>query len=183
MGPLWFCTIRVQKMPHLRFARDATVVGDERWKHFFKLMSSYIAGRETNALVPDTLADQQERIGELRALASDLRVENVLSGWGVGINVMTDKTKGAKGVHSFLLVLNSKDRRIRVLPFSKGELQAAQQQYLELEKENNEKPWMQSVLVSVDSVAALRRAYPNFYLDSLTFSKLVEQAIGPKHAG
>jgi len=70
MGPLWFCTIRVQKMPHLRFARDATVVGDERWKHFFKLMSSYIAGRETNALVPDTLADQQER-----SLASDLRVE------------------------------------------------------------------------------------------------------------
>jgi hypothetical protein len=57
------------------------------------------------------------------------------------------------------------------------ELQKAQQDYLKAEKDNASSPWIQSVLVSVDSLVALRRAYPNFYLDAAAFATAVNQAI------
>jgi hypothetical protein len=59
-----------------------------------------------------------------------------------------------------------------------GTTPRAQEDYLESEKANNDKPWIQTVLVSVDSIAALRRAYPKFYLDSFAFSQAVQQAMG-----
>jgi len=73
--------------------------------------------------------------------------------------------------------LDSQKRQIMVQGFSKNLLAQAQQQYLEVEAANVDKPWMQTVLVSVDSVAALRRAYPNYYLDAVAFSQAVERAI------
>jgi putative GTP pyrophosphokinase len=76
------------------------------------------------------------------------------------------------------MVLDSKKRFTEVFGYTPEQLPKAQEDYLELEKANNDKPWIQAVLVSVDSIAALRRAYPNFYLDSVAFSQAVEQAIG-----
>jgi hypothetical protein len=58
------------------------------------------------------------------------------------------------------------------------ELQRATDDYLQIEKENVSNPATQAVLVSVDSVAGLRSAYPNFYLDTRMFLKMVRETIG-----
>lgn len=155
-------------------------IGDDCWKRFFKLMSSDMAMREKKPLVPDTPASKESLVAELRELVDKLRVHTVLTGWGTGVNIMTEKLKAA---HSYLLILDSKQKRIRVQGFEKGQLPLAQQHYLEMEKANAHKPEIQTVLVSVDSVAALRRAYPNYYLDAIAFSQAVDRAIAqaPEH--
>ena len=49
---------------------------------------------------------------------------------------------------------------------------------MSIEKVNISNPGIQAVLVSVDSVAGLRSAYPNYYLDTRAFLKVVRDTIG-----
>lgn len=46
-----------------------------------------------------------------------------------------------------------------------------------LEAKYLDDPNMQVVLVSVDSMAALKRAYPNYFLDTDRFAKILTQAL------
>jgi ppGpp synthetase/RelA/SpoT-type nucleotidyltranferase len=152
-------------------------VGDERWKRFFKLMSSEIALREKKPLVPDTPTDRVKLVAELRELVETLQVQTAITGWGTGVQIISERAKSA---HNYLLILDSRKRVITHIGFTKHEMQEAQRRYLAAETENGDKPWIQAVLVSVDSVSALKRAYPNYYLDSVAFSQAVSQAIYTK---
>jgi len=152
--------------------------GDECWRRFFKLMSSEIALRERRPPVPDTPQDHGELVKELRELVEKLQVQTMLTGWGTGVKVVSE---GERDAHSYLLILDSKKRVITHIGFTKLELPEAQRRYLEAEKENTDKPWIQTVLVAVAKISALRRAYPNYYLDSVVFSQAVSQAIYVRH--
>ena len=66
-------------------------------------------------------------------------------------------------------------RSVTTIPYASNE--SAAEDYIALEKDNLEKPDIRTVLVSVDSVAALKKAYPSFYLDARRFTKLVNQLI------
>jgi ppGpp synthetase/RelA/SpoT-type nucleotidyltranferase len=152
-------------------------IGDECWKRFFKLMSSAIALREKTPLVADTPQEHNRLIDELRDLVEKLKVHDALVGWGTGVKVVSE---GEKKAHSYLLMLDSKKRVITHIGFTKLELPEAQRRYLEAEKDNVDKPWIQAVLVSVSKISALRRAYPNYYLDAVAFSQAISQAIYKK---
>ena len=75
----------------------------------------------------------------------------------------------------FLLELDPKRRRFKMIPFQAGELAMAQQYYLVREKET-ENTETQVVLVSVDSIDALSKAYPNYYVDAGVFLNAVRKA-------
>lgn len=161
-------------------------IGDECWKRFFTLMSNDIAVREGRPLVPGTPVDPKEVVAELRDLVNRLQVKTALTGWGKGVNIAMELPKqGSKHnkFHTYLMVLDSQEKRIRVRGFLPAELLRAQEEYLTSEKDNVDKPWIQSVLVSVETIAALRRAYPNFYLDAVAFSEAVDRAIAGGHNG
>lgn len=153
--------------------------GEEDWKRFFKLMSSEIALREKRPQVPDTPSDHGELVRELRELVEKLQVQTMLTGWGTGVQVVSE---GQKDAHSYLLILDAKRRVITHIGFTKLELPEAQRRYLQAETDNADKPWIQAVLVSVAKISALRRAYPNYYLDSVAFSQAISQAIYVKPA-
>lgn len=148
-------------------------IGDECWKRFFALMGSELAARERTALVPGTPTDREELLTELRGLVDKLQVSTVLMGWGQAVGIVTEKAKEA---HSFLLVLDANAKTIKIIGFSRDELAKASAEYLKAEEENSSKSWMQTVLVTVDSVALLRSAYPNYYLDTSAFLDAVDQA-------
>jgi hypothetical protein len=61
--------------------------------------------------------------------------------------------------------------------FNKDSLQEAQDKYLQIELQQRDNPSQQAVLVSVDSMTQLQRAYPNFYLDIGAFSKVLSRII------
>jgi ppGpp synthetase/RelA/SpoT-type nucleotidyltranferase len=148
-------------------------VGDESWKRFFALASTALAIREKLPTVPGTPTGDGLVI-ELRELYNTLQVHTVLQGWGAAAQQLT----GARHAHTYLLVLDTRAKMIQVTGFQETELPKAAEAYLVAEKSALDKPERQTVLVSVDTLAGLRRAYPNFFLDTAAFIEAVQQAIG-----
>ncbi|MGN6268260.1 MAG: hypothetical protein ACTHM0_00015 [Sphingomonas sp.] len=48
---------------------------------------------------------------------------------------------------------------------------------MDIEKRLDKSAGDEAVLVSVDSVSSLKKAYPNYFLDTQVFSKMVERSL------
>ena len=147
-------------------------IGPDDWKRFFALVASSIAINEKSPIVPSTPDKSNELIGEMRSLYHTLNVYKVLSGWSAATKHTQDQRSEAA---MYLLVLDSNTFHVTVSPYKSGELAAANIAYAEIERNS---PKLQAVLVSVDSLAALRTAYPNYFLDTTNFINVVRKAIG-----
>jgi hypothetical protein len=80
-------------------------------------------------------------------------------------------------VHFFLMELDLQNNKLNIQGYASRELDTATSMYLDAEKRIGSGMSSDAVLVSVESVASLRRAYPNYYFDSDLFVSLVEQAL------
>ena len=56
----------------------------------------------------------------------------------------------------------------------------AQALYKKQEKDTDSDPLIQVVLVSAESVGALRKAYPNYYVDTKDFVNAVQKELAKK---
>lgn len=79
--------------------------------------------------------------------------------------------------HFFLLALDPAADTITIGGFRKNELDLATATYLQVERALNAASGAEAVLVSVDSIAALKRAYPNYFLDTQAFLLAVRRAL------
>jgi hypothetical protein len=142
-------------------------LGKPDWRRFFVLASSFIADMEGRAPVPG-IQEDPKWTDELYDLAEELHVINTLEGIRIGIHVAED----VKASAAYILVLDSKAKQTEVIGFDSSDDAAAK--YLEIERATIDQPHIQAVQVSVDSVAALHEAYPNYYLDTARFIGIVE---------
>jgi hypothetical protein len=150
--------------------------GEEPWLRFFALMGSATAITEHTALVPGTPTTEKELVEELRDAAHKLKVASKLAGYGAALKTMTS-AEALKGSKYFLLKLDAAKRQLDVRGYGSGLLEQATAEYLEAENAIAGLPGAEAVLVSVGSVAALRRAYPSYFLDTKRFLQAVEEAI------
>jgi hypothetical protein len=84
----------------------------------------------------------------------------------------------AAGAEQFLLVLDPRKKFLKVTSYTQDQMAEAQEAYLLEEKRSESDPQIQVVLVSVDSIDDLRKAYPNYYVDTRVFIGAVELEIG-----
>lgn len=154
-----------------------TDFGPAEWKRFFALMGSVIAIRERSPTVPGTPSTLPELIEELRFFVEDLHVTNRLTAYGEALRTIED---GSLEGHFFVLKLYPAEERLVVTGYPRNDLDAAQQDAALAEVTVPGKPTPDVVLVSVDSVAALRRAYPNYFADTRAFVQLMNQALSGK---
>jgi Region found in RelA / SpoT proteins len=149
--------------------------GAEDWARFFVLMSTAIALREKQPPVPDAPADKEQLITELRQAAQDLNVEELMSGWSFALTRLPPKnvTKAT----AFLVVLDTSKHTFQTTGFRMEELEKASEAYLAIEKQTASNPNIQGVLVSLNSVHAIRTAYPNYYVDTSAFIRALRFAI------
>jgi ppGpp synthetase/RelA/SpoT-type nucleotidyltranferase len=140
------------------------------WGRLFALMGSFIACKEKKPMVPGT-PNRSELIKELRQLSEQLQAEIKLRGWSYGMQLADERAK--PGDEVFLLTLDTVQRTVGIRGFS--DMRKAQDAYLLAEKEL--KPGQQSVLVSVDSLDAIRTAYPNYFADTGVFVGVLEEAV------
>lgn len=148
--------------------------GEEKWLRFFALMGTAIARRERTPLVDDTPTNKKVLINELREHALRLNVEGHLHAYGMAIQTLDEHTKDA---HYFLLKLEPAARRISVKGFNFNEFERASEEYLNVERNLTKDAGEDAVLVSVDSLAALKRAYPNYFLDTHVFISAVREVL------
>jgi len=157
------------------FIRQAlkSSVGEREWLRFFALMGTAIALREHTAPVPNTPTEEGELKLEIRDYAKRLDVASRLKTYGAALQTVEEPVADAE---YYLLELDTSAMRVNVLGYTKRELTKAQVDYLRTEKEIAGASG-DAVLVSVDSMAALRRAYPNYFLDTKRFVEELERAI------
>ena len=144
-------------------------IGEESWKRFFALAASAFAQMEKRPAVPGTPIDPAELKNELNTFAEQIALLR-------GFTVATEQFDKKNG-HVFLLELNPSARAVKTTAFQQNELELAQEKYLETEKAIKDHPGTQVVLVSVESFASLRKAYPNYFLDIRGFLANIEKVI------
>lgn len=142
---------------------------DERWKRFFVLMSDAIAILERQPRVPGAPKDPYELSAELRDICKQLNIPNVLLGLAAGLSV-SEELPGTAGI--YVLSLDSENKVTGIVRFRSTK--KADDFYLEREKQNKDKPHIQTVMVKIDSINDLKRAYPNYYSDTHEFVKVIE---------
>lgn len=143
--------------------------GDRDWLRFFALMSSAIAAIEKCSPVPNTPTNKDDLVNEIRRLSEKLRVQQTLNVYNTSI----DYLGSAKDAKYFVLSLDPMTQKITVWRYKALQSERANAHYIELEGALPEGDSTQVVLVSVENINALKRAYPNYFLDTNRFSSLV----------
>ena len=147
--------------------------GEAEWLKFFALMGTATAYLEGTAPVADTPQQVQDLVQQLRRISLQLDVINRLRAYGDALRQIEDVPAGT---YYTILELDPAERTVSIRGYSRRELTRAQDAYVDAEKLIAERPGAEVVLVSTDSVAALRKAYPNYFLDTRLFIELVEAA-------
>lgn len=147
--------------------------GDQDWLRFFALMSSAIAAIEKRNPVPGTPIEKSVLIAEIGRLSDSLRVQQKLQAY----NATIEHLGSAKDAKYFLVELNPEQSHIKIRRYKALQSEQANQDYTDMESKLTDGSPVQVVLVSVENITALRRAYPNYFLDTENFSILVNRVL------
>jgi hypothetical protein len=148
-------------------------LGTAEWLRFFQVMASAIAIQENTELVPGTANRRSDLVKELRHLVRLLNVEGTLRTFG---NIVETR-EGTTGADLFLIATNPARKSVQVTGFPLRQSEKAMERYSALEKTLAGVDGAQVVLVSVDSIEKLRRAYPSYFLESRVFMMAVKRAL------
>lgn len=167
------------------FIRQAlkSSIGPERWLRFFQLMGTAIAIREKTPPVPGTPYETSELIDELHHQANNLNVAQTLMTFSNTLRTLVrPSAEELAKAYYYLLRLNARTGELNIKAFRKNESDNASDAYLEIEKEVKVTRGLDAVLVSVDSLSALERAYPNYFADTRVFVELMSQALSGRES-
>jgi hypothetical protein len=153
--------------------------GDQDWQRFFALMGSAIAAREGMPRIPGTPLSNVELQDELRSLEESLDAINRIQYFRHSIHATQQKHQGNNAAY-YLLHLSFNQKSISWETFAWNESQKANARYTELEQALAGTSGENVVLVKAGSLAAMKRAYPSFFLDAELFLRLVSEALVPE---
>jgi putative GTP pyrophosphokinase len=146
--------------------------GPEEWLEFFCLASSAFAALESTPRISQFSDLSDERTFELLLKKEkQLNVLNKLSGFRVvAKHITNDKRKGT--YHLVTLDLDSKMARIQ--SYEPRRVNFANEEYSRKEAEIKAGRNIQVVLVTSESISALKKAYPSYFLDSQNFARQID---------
>ena len=152
-------------------------VGDEQWLRFFTLMGAALAAKEKTASVPGTPTNRHELVRELRHYVDELDVIGHLNSYRLILDAVPNPV--FRRFPYFLLELKPQTGRLRVTPYTRRDGGRASLEYIKAEGQQQLLPLEErdSVLVSVDSMKALRTAYPNYFADTRRFVNEITAAL------
>lgn len=148
-------------------------LGQAQWKDFFRYVSVEFAQLE-NAPVDPRLA-KTNTIEQVKSLEKELSVMNRLHAFAITTKHIEHQV--TKGYQYYVIMLDTENRTIRVMPFEARNLAAATEKYLNLETQYVNKKTVDVVLVSGDSIDNLRKAYPNYFADTAAFASFYNQIL------
>lgn len=156
--------------------------GQEDWMDFFRLVSSAFAKIEKCPCVPGTPVDEKELYLQIKKKEKDLNVITKMKGWTKGIRIFEETIKTKQAVQYFLLELdivgeNMNEAKMNITGYTKKQEEKAIADYADSEKRNRGKKEHDVVLVGADTSAELKKAYPNYFVDSGEFLANLEKII------
>ncbi|HEC32903.1 MAG TPA: (p)ppGpp synthetase [Candidatus Kaiserbacteria bacterium] len=145
--------------------------GPDEWLEFFSLASSAFAILESTPRISpyDRLSDK-ETFEKLLKTEARLDVITKLTGFRVvARQIKDDKKKG----HYHLVTLDLDKMMANIQSYQPKDIGLANIEYSKKEAEVNAGKNIQVVLVSSESISALKKAYPSYFLDAELFSKQI----------
>ncbi len=143
-------------------------MGNARWLEFFQYAaSSFALMEDCEVLAAHRHLSKLEILKNTVEIAEELEVIEKLTVYNSIVEEL-HHTQDEK-THYYLLELNTHDRNVTVNGYSRDELPKATSDYLEREKAAKDNDSVQVVLVAAQSVSALKKAYPNYFLDTGRF--------------
>ena len=112
---------------------------------------------------------------EIKRLQAKLEVRDALDTYRRALKATEEQGKGQSPL--YLLSLDPAARQLTVTAFGAGEIAEATDAYAEAERQLVSHPGAQVVLVGSRSLAALRKAYPNYFLDTELFLSQMDRAL------
>lgn len=105
----------------------------------------------------------------------EMKLVDLLEGFSSATFFSEEEIKKKKGKY-FLITLDFKGKKLDIDGFPESKLDKANAEYTRLEKLYLNNKSIEVVLVSVDDIKNLRKLYPNYFLDTQEFIKLLNLA-------
>lgn len=141
---------------------------------FFSLVASGFAYLENcNPLDKHKNLDKNLLFRQIIEDYDKLRIQSKLNAYRIAAKHIESKGKNSK---YYLIKLDIDKRKIHVTHYKKGEFEKANKDYTSDERRIiEEKQDAQVVLVSLESIKSLKKAYPNYFLDTNEFNKQIDK--------
>ena len=143
--------------------------GNKDWKRFFQLMSAVFAIEED---IGELGVAGSER--EIKQEAAELAIELDVAARLVNFGRLFQLPVKLSAAAYYLMVLDPVKKELTVRTFLKQHISLATRLYTETEERYQRVVGAQVVLVSAGHVAALKRAYPSYYMDTAMFIHKLE---------
>lgn len=149
--------------------------GDRPWREFFEVTSAALTHLEATAPVPGyERLSRDEVFTRVAETENELHVLRKLQGFSIA----TDRITTVKGPGNYhLVILDSSTRSVSIRPFPKTQLEQANIEYAKIEERAQNGEQIEAVLVSAGPIEALKKAYPNYFLDTHAFVTQIERVI------
>jgi len=155
--------------------------GEAEWLDFFSLAGAAFAHLEGTPPVPGySELSKLEAYKAADAEATRLRIREQLSAFTVAMDaISSDHRPGSYR----LLVLDLDKRQVSIATFTREALEQASAEYLAQEEQIMAGANRQAVLVATGPLDDLRRAYPNYFLDTRDFIATLNRMAGAVKRG
>lgn len=150
--------------------------GEEKYKQFFRLCSVAFAYKENTAIHPDYQKYSEHDIHQqLKSITQETQVLSKLKGMNIASkHIEQPKNKNAE---YYLIKLDLDNHWLTITPYTKNQIVDAETAYAALEKKVEEGNNWEVVLVSLSDVRDIKKAYPNYFLDTTRFVREIEKII------
>ncbi|MCI0419703.1 MAG: RelA/SpoT domain-containing protein [Acidobacteria bacterium] len=149
--------------------------GERPWREFFEVASAALTHVERTPPVPGYANLSREDVFARVARAdANLHILTRLRGFSIAADRITAE-RGAGSYH--LVVLDSANRSVLIRPFPTTQLEQANLEYAKIEERAQRGEQVEAVLVSAGPIQTLRKAYPNYFLDTHEFVAQMERII------
>jgi len=152
--------------------------GESHWLRFFELTSSAFAHIEGCPKVPSfSSLSFEDTCLAVRQAELQLRVVDKLGAFSVAVDLISGRESKVKKYFYHVVILDSLQRVVRVLPFAEREFEQAVAEYNAQERLALSGAMTDVYLVSAGPLNSLKKAYPNFFLDTGLFIRQVRKLI------
>jgi hypothetical protein len=141
--------------------------GDPDWLRFFTLAGAVIAKHEGLPVGGKVPQKPDELAREFKAVRDRLQVFDTVSAYNVGFKFV--KSPELADARFVLLKFSLPLRQVRATSYLDDQFGDALADYAEAESQYREDPDTNIVLISVEKLADVEQAYPNYFVDTRVF--------------
>lgn len=151
--------------------------GEDYHKEFFKLSSALFSYTENTTISSKYKSLSKKDIcKKIAGLNQKHNILKNLSGLAIsGQNI--ERRANEKKDYYFIVVLNFETNTLSITGFNRKNFAEAKKFYDSYEQDSKEKQNTDVVLISLDKFKLLKQAYPNYYLDSGSFIRVIKKEL------